>query len=120
MTSPANSEDRWFPASEEALTSVTTKDASNAIAKWWNASFDFQRSEKGIDSLAEACAFNLMTTRGEDGFTEKELDILVRKIQELQISCTMGELIAEGLICVSLVETSEELSSYTIAFKGAK
>jgi hypothetical protein len=114
MTSFVTTEERWCSTSE---TSVTAKDASNAITKWWNASFDFQSSEEGVNSLVEACALNLIVARGEDGFTEKELEIFVQEIQKLKISCTMGELIEEGCLCVSLIKNSEESSPYDIAFR---
>jgi hypothetical protein len=115
MTSFVNTEERWFSTSED---SVTAQEASSAIAKWWNASLDFQDSEGGMNCLVEACAFNLMVARGEDGFTEEELEILVKKVQELKISFTMGQLIAEGLVFVSLVKGSAEAPPYEVAFKA--
>jgi hypothetical protein len=117
MTSLLDTEERWSPTTED---SVTAKDASSAIAKWWNASLDFQNSENGMNCLVEACAFSLMVAQGEDGFTEEELLVLVKKIQELRISFTMGELIAEGLVFVSLVERNAEAPPYEVAFRAVK
>jgi hypothetical protein len=117
MTSFVDTKERWFSASED---SVTAQEASSAIVKWWNASPDFQNSEEGMNCLVEACSFSLMVARSEDGFTEEELEILVRKIQELSISCTMGELIAQGLVLACLIKKDAESPSYEVAFRVVK
>ena len=119
MVFAAKPEERWFPT-EKGSTTVTKQEASNALSEWWNSSLDFQRSKAGFDSLATACALNLMVARGEDGFTEKELEILVQKIQELRMLSAMGKLVKQGHICISLVKKSEESSSYELAFGSSR
>jgi len=110
-------QERWYPTSGNSITAI---DAANALKKWWNSSLEFQRSEQGSESLMEASALSLMVSRKEEGFTEDEVVILSRKIQELRVCCAMNSLISRGDLCVSLVESSPEELHYDIAFKSIK
>jgi hypothetical protein len=117
MANSVHAQDRWYPTSKSSITSI---DAANALKSWWNDSFDFQKSKKGSEKLIEASALNLMAARGEEGFTEDEVLILHRKIQEMRVSCEIGALISRGDICVSLVEKDSEQQHYEIAFQATE
>jgi hypothetical protein len=117
MTTSAPIQERWYPTDGNP---IAITDAANALKRWWNAPYKFQRSEQGAESLMEASIFSLMVSRGEEGFTEDEVMILSRKINELKVSCEIGVLISRGDICVSLIESNLEELRYDIAFRSTK
>ena len=117
MTVSTSVQERWYPNGGNHITFI---DAANALKNWWNAPLEFQHSEQGAESLMKASAFSLMAARKEEGFTEDEVIILSRKIQELKVSCAMNSLISRGDICVSLVESDTEELRYDIGFRSTK
>jgi len=117
MTTSVPAQDRWYPSGENLITSI---DAANALKDWWNASFDFQRSEEGNENLMEVSALSLMASRGDEGFTEDEILILSQKITELKMSSAISTMISQGAICVSLVEDNPEGPHYEIAFRATE